>query len=66
MILFVSTTFVDVSEPCPVSMENQSVMSVSVGVFMKSFMTLNIINFANVVRREKDRVLWNVRRVSSL
>jgi len=36
------------------------------GSFMKSFMTLNIINFANVVRREKDRVLWNVRRVSSL
>ena len=27
------------------------------GSFMEDFMTLNIINFANVVRREKDRVL---------
>jgi len=30
------------------------------------FMTLNIINFADdMVRREKDEVLWDVRRVSS-
>jgi len=32
---------------------------------MESFMTLNIINFADVARREKDRVSWDVRSVSS-
>jgi hypothetical protein len=32
---------------------------------MESFMTLNIINFADVARREKDEVSWYVRRVSS-
>ena len=35
------------------------------GGFMESFITLNIINFADVVRREKDIVSWDVRRVSS-
>jgi len=28
-------------------------------------MTINIINFADVARREKDGVSWNVKRVSS-
>jgi len=32
---------------------------------MKSFMILNIINFADMTRREKDGVSWDVRRVSS-
>jgi len=32
---------------------------------MESFMTLNIIDFVGVVRREKDGVLWVVRRVLS-
>jgi len=32
---------------------------------MENFMTLNIINFADVARREKDGVSWDVRRVSS-
>jgi len=32
---------------------------------MENFMTLNIINFADVARREKDKVSWDVRRVSS-
>ena len=32
---------------------------------MKSFITLNIINFADVVRRENDGVSWDVRKVSS-
>jgi len=32
---------------------------------MESFMVLNIINFADVARREKDGVSWEVRRVSS-
>jgi len=32
---------------------------------MDDFMTLNIINFADMARREKDRVSWYVRRVSS-
>jgi hypothetical protein len=32
---------------------------------MKSFIPLNIINFADMTRREKDRVSWDVRRVSS-
>ena len=36
------------------------------GNFMKGFMTLNIINFADIVRREKDRVSWDMMRVSSL
>ena len=36
------------------------------GGFMESFMILNIINFADAVRREKDVVLWDVRSVSSL
>ena len=35
------------------------------GGFMESFMTLNIINFADMARREKDGVPWDVRRVSS-
>ena len=30
-----------------------------------SFITLNIINFADVARRKKHGVLWDVRRVSS-
>jgi len=33
--------------------------------FMESFMTLNIINFADMVRREKNGVSCDVRRVSS-
>lgn len=32
---------------------------------MKSFVALNTINFANMVRREKEEVLWDVRGVSS-
>jgi len=32
---------------------------------MESFMALIIIIFADMVRREKDKVLWDVRRVSS-
>jgi len=32
---------------------------------MMSFMALNIINFADVAKREKDGVSWDVRRVSS-
>jgi len=32
---------------------------------MKGFMTLNTINFADIARREKDRVSWDIRRVSS-
>jgi len=32
---------------------------------MKGFMTLNTINFADIARREKDRVSWDARRVSS-
>jgi len=32
---------------------------------MKGFMTLNIIIFADMARREKARVSWDVRRVSS-
>ena len=35
------------------------------GGFMESFMTLNIINFADVTKRENDGVLWNMSRVSS-
>ena len=33
--------------------------------FMKNFMTLNIINFADKTRREKDGVSWDVRKISS-
>ena len=36
------------------------------GGFMESFMTLNIIKFADVARRENDGVSWDVRKVSSL
>jgi len=32
---------------------------------MKGFMALNIITFADMARREKDGVLWDVKRVSS-
>ena len=32
---------------------------------MERFMALNIINFADVARREKNGVSWDVRRVSS-
>jgi len=32
---------------------------------MEGFIALNIINFADVARREKDEVSWDVRRVSS-
>jgi len=32
---------------------------------MEDFMTLNIINFAGMVRRENDGVSWDVKRVSS-
>jgi len=32
---------------------------------MESFMILNIINFADMTKIEKDGVLWDVRRVSS-
>ena len=35
------------------------------GGFMESFMTLNIINFADMARREKDGVSWDVGRVLS-
>jgi len=31
---------------------------------MESFITLNIINFADVARREKDGVSWDVSRIS--
>ena len=36
------------------------------GGFMESFMTLNIINFVDVTKIEKNGVSWDVRRVSSL
>jgi len=32
---------------------------------MEDFMILNTIIFADMTRREKDKVLWDVRRVSS-
>jgi hypothetical protein len=35
------------------------------GSLMKGFITLNTINFADMTRRENDRVSWNVRRVLS-
>ena len=41
------------------------VWSLSSGVFMKSFMTLNIINFADVAKKDKIGVSWDVSRVSS-
>jgi len=33
------------------------------GRFMESFIAINIINFDNMARREKDGVSWDVRRV---
>ena len=33
--------------------------------FVEGFMTLNTITFADMARREKDGVSWDVRRVSS-
>ena len=36
------------------------------GGFMESFITLNIINFADMARRENDGVSWDVRKVLSL
>jgi len=35
------------------------------GRFMESFIAINIINFADMARSEKDGVSWDVRRVSS-
>jgi len=35
------------------------------GDFIKGFIILNTINFADMTRREKDGVSWDVRRVSS-
>jgi hypothetical protein len=35
------------------------------GGFTKTFIILNIINFVDVLRREKDEVSWDVRRISS-
>jgi len=32
---------------------------------MNDFMTLNTINFADMARKEKDEISWDVRRVSS-
>jgi len=32
---------------------------------MKNFITLNIINFADMIKIKKDEVLWDVRRISS-
>ena len=32
---------------------------------MEGFIALSIINFAELVRREKDEVSWDVRRVLS-
>jgi len=32
---------------------------------MEGFMTLNIITFADMARKENDVVSWDVRRVSS-
>jgi len=31
--------------------------------FIKNFIVLNIINFAGMTSREKDKILWNVRRI---
>jgi hypothetical protein len=33
---------------------------------MENFMTLNIINFADMAKRDKDMVSRDVRRISSL
>jgi len=33
---------------------------------MEDFITLNIINFVDMVKREDDEVSWDVMRVSSL
>jgi len=30
---------------------------------MEGFIILNIINFVDMVKREKNRVLWDVRRI---
>jgi hypothetical protein len=35
------------------------------GNFLESFMILNTITFADMARREKGGVSWDVRRVSS-
>ena len=35
------------------------------GSFMEDFMTLNIITFADVVRKKNARVSWDMRRVLS-
>jgi len=35
------------------------------GSFMENFMTLNIINFVDMTRKENDGVSWDVRRVLS-
>ena len=35
------------------------------GSFMEDFVALNIISFADMAKRKNDRVLWDVRRVSS-
>ena len=42
-----------------------AIMSISIGVFLEGFMVLNIINFADMTRREDDGVSCDVRRVSS-
>ena len=31
---------------------------------MESFIALNVINFSDIIKREEDVVLWDVRRVS--
>ena len=42
------------------------ILQIDVRPVSMGFMTLNIINFADdMVRREKDGVSWDVRRVSS-
>jgi len=33
---------------------------------MENFMALNIIIFADMARREKDEVSWDVKKISSL
>ena len=35
------------------------------GSFTESFIALNIINFTDMIRRENNKVSWDVRRVSS-
>ena len=42
---------------CSISIQNQIHIKTNLnGGFMKGFMTLNIINFADVAKREKHRV----------